>query len=386
MPYLAFNLNDGNEFVFDLIEDRLRLGRTPDNDIVIDNSYISAHHAELLRQPDGCYDLVDLQSSNGTLVNGKRIERVRLKGGDRLRFGQLSARFRERPPRGLAPDQPTQRTGGSALETGRANGKPGDSESAAPPAEAAAPRKETARQEPATLSGVKMAGSEVAAFARLERLRREQAEMEERREALTLDLERTQADLARAKEGLARVHDEVEQARAQLRREQQEAQAAKGDAERELAQLRGEVKRLQDEAAALRDRHRELEEKNEVLRRGLATDEATVILFAQDIIKRLDLIDSLRQRYAGAEVAGQLQTLRASLEDILTQHGISELRIATGTPVDADLRRRIVVVESAPGSGPARVMETRRSGFVRANKEGNEHMLRKVEVSTTGAW
>ena len=78
MPYLAFNLNDGNEFVFDLLDERLSIGRDSKNDIVIDNSFISGFHAEFLKQADGAYEVVDLKSSNGTFLNGKRIERARL--------------------------------------------------------------------------------------------------------------------------------------------------------------------------------------------------------------------------------------------------------------------------------------------------------------------
>ena len=89
MPYLAFNLNDGNEFVFDLLDERLSIGRDSKNDIVIDNSFISGFHAEFLKQPDSAYEVVDLKSSNGTFLNGKRVERSRLKGGDRVQFGQL---------------------------------------------------------------------------------------------------------------------------------------------------------------------------------------------------------------------------------------------------------------------------------------------------------
>ena len=68
MPYLAFNLNDGNEFIFDLVEERLSLGRNQRNEIVIENTFISGFHAELLRLPDGNYEVIDLKSSNGTFV------------------------------------------------------------------------------------------------------------------------------------------------------------------------------------------------------------------------------------------------------------------------------------------------------------------------------
>ena len=95
MPYLAFNLNDGNEFIFDLVEERLSLGRNQRNEIVIENTFISGFHAELLRSPDGNYEVIDLKSSNGTFVNGQRVDRAMLKPGDKVRFGQLDARFRD---------------------------------------------------------------------------------------------------------------------------------------------------------------------------------------------------------------------------------------------------------------------------------------------------
>ena len=129
MPYLAFNLNDGNEFVFDILEERLSIGREASNDIVIDNTFISSHHAEFIRQPDGSYEIVDLKSSNGTFVNGRRVERFRVKGGDRITFGQLESRFRERAPKGLASDGGSKSVSVAKGQPSREDGKKGDTES-----------------------------------------------------------------------------------------------------------------------------------------------------------------------------------------------------------------------------------------------------------------
>lgn len=101
MPHLAFQLTDGNEFIFEILEDRLTIGRSTTNGVVLDKDFISNFHAELLKQPGGSYDLVDLKSSNGTFVNGQRIERCRLKSGDRITFGPLESLFRERLPKGI---------------------------------------------------------------------------------------------------------------------------------------------------------------------------------------------------------------------------------------------------------------------------------------------
>src|SRR4051812_48076589 len=93
MANLSFNLNDGNEFTFDLDEPVLKLGRSHQNDLVIDNTFISGFHAEFRLRPDGNYELQDRKSSNGTFVNGQRIERVLLSDGDHVTFGTLQGRF-----------------------------------------------------------------------------------------------------------------------------------------------------------------------------------------------------------------------------------------------------------------------------------------------------
>lgn len=48
------------------------IGRTDKNDIVLDNIGVSSRHAKIINQGD-CYYLVDLQSTNGTILNGEKI-------------------------------------------------------------------------------------------------------------------------------------------------------------------------------------------------------------------------------------------------------------------------------------------------------------------------
>ena len=147
-----------------------------------------------------------------------------------------------------------------------------------------------------------------------------------------------------------------------------------------------------EEAAAmarLKERIADMQQKHDFLSRGLAAsmDEQTVILFANDLIKRLDLIDILVQRYSGPGVNGgveqQLRTLRSSVEDILAQHGIQEFRVDSGTEVDVKLRQRIAIVENVTGPAKPRVVESFRPGFVYARDDGRELILRKVEVKTS---
>ena len=51
----------------------LRIGRAPDNDLVVDDLIVSRYHAELRSTPDGHYEITDLGSPNGTYVNGRRV-------------------------------------------------------------------------------------------------------------------------------------------------------------------------------------------------------------------------------------------------------------------------------------------------------------------------
>jgi signal transduction histidine kinase/pSer/pThr/pTyr-binding forkhead associated (FHA) protein len=70
----------------------VRVGRDSSNDIRLLDHEVSRQHAEL-RESDGGYDIIDLNSSNGTFVNGRRITEARLNSGDRLQIGQTAFLF-----------------------------------------------------------------------------------------------------------------------------------------------------------------------------------------------------------------------------------------------------------------------------------------------------
>ncbi len=94
MASLTIECADREEKRFTLQKERTSLGRHLDNDIVIDDEYLSRFHAEIRATPDGRMELADLESHNGTKINGKRIKRpVILKNGDILRFGLIQGRY-----------------------------------------------------------------------------------------------------------------------------------------------------------------------------------------------------------------------------------------------------------------------------------------------------
>ena len=69
-----------------LTADPITVGRDPKNDIVLDDRRVSRRHAEV-RLRLGRYTLYDLQSTNGTFVNGRRIAEIVLSDEDRITIG-----------------------------------------------------------------------------------------------------------------------------------------------------------------------------------------------------------------------------------------------------------------------------------------------------------
>src|SRR5215813_524842 len=76
-----------------LNEAEVSVGRTLNNSFVIEHPSVSKHHAKLVAQDDQ-YALYDLESSNGTFVNGKRIKETKLADGCEVRFGRAHFVYR----------------------------------------------------------------------------------------------------------------------------------------------------------------------------------------------------------------------------------------------------------------------------------------------------
>jgi hypothetical protein len=67
-----------------------RIGRRPDNHIVVSDLGVSKQHAELRRTPAGRYTIVDLGSHGGTYVNGTRVSQQELNEGDIIAIGRAT--------------------------------------------------------------------------------------------------------------------------------------------------------------------------------------------------------------------------------------------------------------------------------------------------------
>ncbi|MEX2195694.1 MAG: ATP-binding cassette domain-containing protein [Thermoleophilaceae bacterium] len=71
----------------------ITIGRAPDNGCVVDDLLASRHHARMTLRHDGRWELVDLDSDNGTFVNGRRIESVILEDLDVVTVGHHAFRL-----------------------------------------------------------------------------------------------------------------------------------------------------------------------------------------------------------------------------------------------------------------------------------------------------
>ena len=82
--------------------ENLILGRQAGRGLTVDDGTVSREHARIFLR-GGTYQVADLNSSNGTFVNGRRITRSELRPGDVLKLGSVELRFE---PDALEPEAP----------------------------------------------------------------------------------------------------------------------------------------------------------------------------------------------------------------------------------------------------------------------------------------
>lgn len=78
--------------IYPLARATVDVGRGRDNDVILDDPRVSRHHAQL-RQRRGRYVIFDLDSANGTFINGRPIQEAVLTSGDRVSFGGVELVF-----------------------------------------------------------------------------------------------------------------------------------------------------------------------------------------------------------------------------------------------------------------------------------------------------
>jgi len=89
--------------VYPLIGVTVDIGRGRGNDVILDSTQVSRHHAQIRRRR-GAFVLFDLGSANGTSVNGRPVEEAVLSTGDRVSFGGVELVFVIRDSCGVRPE------------------------------------------------------------------------------------------------------------------------------------------------------------------------------------------------------------------------------------------------------------------------------------------
>jgi len=89
---LRYTKHDGTRMEFQLGEQPITIGRSPDADIVLLDEKVSRIHCGI-RLWDGDFYIKDLKSKNGTWVNGDRAEVAKMRAGDSVRVGSTTFTF-----------------------------------------------------------------------------------------------------------------------------------------------------------------------------------------------------------------------------------------------------------------------------------------------------
>jgi predicted component of type VI protein secretion system len=92
MARLILSLDGSVLAEYNMTKERYTLGRLPDNDVRVDNAAVSGHHALIINILNDSF-LEDLNSTNGTYVNGKLIKKHALQHGDVITIGHHHLRY-----------------------------------------------------------------------------------------------------------------------------------------------------------------------------------------------------------------------------------------------------------------------------------------------------
>ena len=88
-------LSDEVKDIFYIFDDKnsVRVGRQNNQDLTIQNACISSQHCLILKNGDNSYSIMDLDSKNGVLVNGIRVELSKISNQDIIQLGPVKLIF-----------------------------------------------------------------------------------------------------------------------------------------------------------------------------------------------------------------------------------------------------------------------------------------------------
>jgi pSer/pThr/pTyr-binding forkhead associated (FHA) protein len=104
MARLILSLDNQVLAEYNMSKERYTIGRLPDNDVRIDNPAVSGHHSLIINILNDSF-LEDLNSTNGTYVNGKLIKKHALQHGDVITIGHHQLRFSDQQANDAEQDE-----------------------------------------------------------------------------------------------------------------------------------------------------------------------------------------------------------------------------------------------------------------------------------------
>ncbi len=104
MARLILSLDSQVLAEYNMSKERYTIGRLPDNDVRIDNPAVSGHHSLIINILNDSF-LEDLNSTNGTYVNGKLIKKHALQNGDVITIGHHQLRFADQQTNDAEQDE-----------------------------------------------------------------------------------------------------------------------------------------------------------------------------------------------------------------------------------------------------------------------------------------
>jgi len=104
MARLILSLDNQVLAEYNMTKERYTIGRLPDNDVRIDNPAVSGHHSLIINILNDSF-LEDLNSTNGTYVNGKLIKKHALQHGDVITIGHHQLRFSDQQTNDAEQDE-----------------------------------------------------------------------------------------------------------------------------------------------------------------------------------------------------------------------------------------------------------------------------------------
>ncbi|MEM5495151.1 FHA domain-containing protein [Hoeflea sp. AS16] len=88
-----FEIVGSEDRPFAITAHSISIGRHSDNDFVLSNDSVHRHHAHFHISPDGVPTINDLDTTNGVVINGSRVDRADLQSGDLIELGEVRLRY-----------------------------------------------------------------------------------------------------------------------------------------------------------------------------------------------------------------------------------------------------------------------------------------------------